>query len=190
LDEVISFYQYELPAANWSIVEEGDNQGNQKIDVIGPEYHGELTFISGEEGVVLEVFFFPPDYALEKPTIPENMGESTTLGVGESDFPEDFPLPASFLPVQVADLLADQGYQLAFSYQGMPELALADMTMAFVLEDWMVGDPMVEGNKRAYIVPFENPETGFKGFALISNDPEVVAVENQEITIIAYQAEN
>jgi hypothetical protein len=189
LDEAISFYQMELPTAGWSITEESENQGNQKMDLIGQEYHGELTFISGEEGVVLEVFLFPPDYALDKPDIPENMGESTTLGDGESDFPEDFPLPASFLPVQVGDLLADQGYQLAFSYQGMPELALADMTMAFILEDWMVGDPTVEGNRRAYIVPFENPETGFKGFALISNDPEIVAVENQETTIIAYQTE-
>jgi hypothetical protein len=70
----------------------------------------------------------------------------------------------------------------------MPELALADLTMALVNADWNVGDPSLEGNQRAYRVPFDNPATGFRGYALISNDPAVVGGGSQDLTIIAFQA--
>ena len=188
LDEVLAFYHQELPAASWTIAGEGDSQGNPKMDVVSPEYQGEITFISGETGVVLEVYLFPPESAQEVPGIPENIGESTTLGSGESDFPDDFPLPVSFQPAQISSTLEEKGYQLAFSYQGLPELALADLTMALINGGWTVGDPSLEGNQRAYRVPFEDPATGFQGHALISNDPAVVGVESQNMTIIAFQS--
>ncbi len=188
LEEALTFFREELPAAGWTITGESEIQGNPTFDLTGQEYAGELVFIPGELGVVLEVHLFPAESAQEGPAPPENMGESTTLGSGESDFPEDFPLPASFQPVQISSTLAEKGYQLTFSYQGMPELALTDLTMALINGGWTVGDPSLEGTQHAYRLPFEDPSSGFQGQALISNDPAVVGGESQNLTIIAFQS--
>lgn len=188
LQEVLDFYHEELPAAGWLIISEDVIQGSPRLKISNPDYQGQLIFISAESGIGLEVSLFPPESVQEVPEAPENMGESTTLGKGEGDFPEDFPLPTSFQPIQLSPTLANKGFLLAFSYPGMPELALADLTMALVNAEWTVGDPSLEGNLRAYRVPFEDPATGFQGSALISNDPAAVGDESQGLTIIAYQA--
>ncbi len=154
---------------------------------IGLGYLGELKFISEDTGVGLDVHLYSPENVQEKPGPPENIGESTTLGGGESNFLGDFPLPVSFSPAPVSGTLGEKGYQLAFSYQGMAELALADLTMAFTNGGLTVGDPSLEGNQRAYRVPFEDPASGFQGFALISNNPAAIGDEYQNMTIIAYQ---
>ncbi len=188
LEEALNYYREELPAAGWMITSDKENLGNPYLKISGEEYQGELMFVSAGTGVGLDVTLLPPDDAQENPDIPENMGEGTTLGGGESGFPDDFPLPVSFQPVGLSTTLEEQGYQLAFSYQDLPELALADLTMALINGAWTVGDPSLEGTQRAYRLPFENPATGFQGHALISNDPSVIGADYQEMTIIAFLA--
>jgi hypothetical protein len=188
LEENLAYYREQLPASSWVITSDTASAGSTSLEISGQEYQGELMFIGAETGVGLEVRLFSPEEAQEGPDAPEDLGQSTTLGEEGSGFPKDFPLPASFQQVQVAGILQEKGYQLAFSYQGLPELALADLTMALINGGWTVGDPSLEGNQRAYRVPFENPATGFQGYGLISNDPAVVGVGGQGMTIIAFQS--
>ena len=105
------------------------------------------------------------------PDLPSEFGESGSLGEGTSSFPDDFPVPSSFTPIELNDTLRAEGYELAFSYVGIAEMGMADFNIAAMTAGWEIGEATLEGINGTYILPFSHPDTGFEGYAFITSNP-------------------
>jgi hypothetical protein len=187
LSEAQDYYQTNLPDNNWIITEEGISTAGPSLAFSGQDFEGELIFIEAETGVGIDLALYPLGSAQEMPDVPINLGESTELGEGGGDFPEDFPISAQFNPLELTPRLMDQGYQLAFIYQGPPELALVELSTVLALEDWVIGDFTFEPANLSYLVPFSDPEGSFQGYALITNNSDLTGLEGSD-AVIAFQS--
>ena len=105
------------------------------------------------------------------------------MGETGTDFPTDFPLPAGAEPIAVPDKLAAEGYQLAYSYPDIPELAYIQFSAAIVSSGWSIGDFQMGTN--FYTMPFSNPATGFEGHALLTSNPEAAGVSTISGCVVA-----
>jgi hypothetical protein len=189
LDEALTFYRAELPAAGWEIVQDQEASGGTRLEVLGSAYKGELLFIPADNGVGLDAALFTLEDGAgqpDLPDLPEGLGESTTLGEAAGDLPEDLPIPASYHPVPLSTELEGQGYLLAYSFSGPPELALVDLTMALTNGGWEVGEPSLDTGSRSYRVLFTDPVSDWSGCALISGDPASFGVEEPAEALVVY----
>jgi hypothetical protein len=107
------------------------------------------------------------------------------LGEGASSFPPDFPIPSSYSPIELNDTLRAEGYEHAFTYVGIAEMGMVDFNIAVMSAGWDIGDPTLEGISGVYILPFSHPESGFKGYAFITNNPEQFNVDTGGAVLIA-----
>jgi hypothetical protein len=187
LVEAQDYFYTNLPDNNWTISGEGTSAAGPSLAFMGEDFEGELIFIEAETGVGVDLALYPLGSAEEIPDVPLSLGESTELGEGGGDFPEDFPISAQFTTLELTPMLSDQGYKLAFSYQGPPELALVELSTSLMLEEWVLGDFDFDPMNLSYLVPFSNSAGTFQGFALISYNPDVTGMEGSE-TVIAFQS--
>jgi hypothetical protein len=156
------------------------------MSVSNGEYFGDLYFVLVEEEAYVDVSLDPQGSLPEISDVGEDLGASTSLGVTETDFPADFPLPTGIEQIPVPEKLASQGYQLAFSYPDMPEMALIQFSAALAGAGWMIGDFQL--GAASYTMPFSNPATGFEGYALLTSDPDTAGASSITGCLIAFQA--
>jgi hypothetical protein len=67
--------------------------------------------------------------------------------------------------------LRSEGFELAYTYAGIAEMGMVDFNIAVMSAGWEIGEPTMEGTGGVYIIPFFHPETGFEGYAYITNNP-------------------
>jgi hypothetical protein len=185
LEEAQAYYQRELPARGWTILEEETTGRGTEMTLTSPAYDGELLFIAAETGVALDVHLFPPESDLAIPDLAEDLGESATLGESGGSFPSDLSLPTAFTPIELTDSLEAKGYELAFTYKGPAEMAMVELNIALMTDGWELGELTLGGVSGVHIVPFEDPESGFAGYATIISNPGQFNVDAPGAALIA-----
>lgn len=185
LEEALAYYQGELPEGGWTIVEEKTSSRESEMTLTSMEYDGELLFVSADTGVALDVHLFPLGTGEVIPDLAEGLGDSTVMGEGGSSFPADFPLPTSFTPIELSASLKAEGYELAYTYVGIAEMAMVELNIALMTAGWEVGELTPEGVSGVYIVPFENLGTGFAGYAYITSNPGQFNMDTGGAALIA-----
>jgi hypothetical protein len=170
LEQTLDWYRGELASNGWDITQESETVRGTEWTISNDAFQGELLFISAETGVALDVHLMPSASAIGQPEIPEGLGDSTTLGDTTSSFPADLPIPASYKPVALPDKADSEGYELAFTFDGMAEMAMVDLNIAVMSAGWEIGDPVADAASGVYVIPFENPSSGFQGYASILRD--------------------
>ena len=185
LEEVLTYYHHELQAEGWTVESEQATSKGTLLKITNPEYEAKLDFITSEMGVVLDLTIDPLGEAFELPEIAEGIGESSGLGEGSGDFPADFPMPIQASPIPLSDKLRGEGYQLVFSFPEIPELALIQISTALMGGGWEIGDYEIDAMTHVYIVPFTDPGSGFQGFALLTDNLDVVGMNSVDGSIIA-----
>jgi len=184
LEEALAFYNLELPAGGWSIDAEGPEVTGYGMWVIHPEYEAKLDFLVDEYGVVLDLALAPLGELEEVPDSPEAFGESEGLGESGGDFPADFPVPSRFTAIDLPAKLAEEGYQLAFNFPDMAELAIIDLSSALMAVGWEIGEFEVDTMTASYMIPFTGP-SGFQGYALITAKADVAGLDTISGSVIA-----
>jgi hypothetical protein len=185
LEEVLVYYQRELPAVGWTILEEGTSNRGTEMEITNSEYTGDLLFVSADTGVALDVHLFPLGTGdAIPPDLAEGLGESTSLGDSESSFPSDLPLPTGFSPIDLSGTLKNEGYELAFTYVGVAEMAMIELNITMMTAGWEIGEPIIGDVSGVYIVPFENPGSGFTGYAYITNNPGQFNIDTNGAVLI------
>jgi hypothetical protein len=179
----VEFYRLNLPAYGWEVLEEEAFEDGYGMTVSDAEYEGEMYFVLEADEAYADVSLQPAGTTPDNINITENFGISSELGETGTDFPADFPLPPIAEPIPLPDKLAAEGYQLAFTYPDMPELAYIQFSAAIVGAGWMIGDMQMGTN--SYTMPFSNPETGFEGYALLTGDFEVAGVSSITGCVVA-----
>ena len=187
LEEVLAFYNLELPAGGWSVEAEGPEVTGYGMWINHPEYEAKLDFLVDEYGVVLDLSLAPLGELVELPGSGETFGESESLGAKGGEFPSDFPVPSRFSAIDLPTKLADEGYQLAFNFPDMAELAIIELSTALMTVGWEIGDFHVDSITASYMVPFTGP-SGFQGYALITVRPEVAGLSSITGSVIALHA--
>ncbi|MFA9403449.1 MAG: hypothetical protein ACERKY_10340 [Anaerolineales bacterium] len=186
LEEALAYYQSELPAVGWTIIEEGTSNRGTEMEITNSEYAGELLFVNAGTGVALDVHLFPLGTGdAIPPDLAEGLGESTSLGDSESSFPSDLPIPTDFTPIELSGTLHNEGYKLAFKYVGVAEMAMIELNIAMITAGWEIGEPIIGDVSGVYIVPFENLGSGFAGYAYITNNPGQFNVDTGGAVLIA-----
>ena len=185
IDEVLAFYQQELPLAGWTITGFGDTNRGTEMIIQNPDYEGELLFIGLESGVVVDVSLFLPDRRENIPGAGEVYGETTELGELGGDFPADFPMPLGAEAIPVPDKLMAEGYQLVFSYPELPEMAYIQLITGIVGQGWEIGEFVINADTQVILMPFTDPDSGFKGYALLTDSLEVSGMDIMSGCIIA-----
>jgi len=183
LDETLDFYRQSLPANGWTLIDEQAVENGHGMTISNPEYEGELYFIFYEEESYVDVSLDPLGAKPEFSDVSENLGSSTALGDSGTDFPADFPLPVGAEQIPLPDKLAGEGYQLAFAFPDMPELAYIQFSAAIVGSGWIIGDFQMGTN--SYTMPFSNPSTGFEGYALLTSNPQTAGVSSITGCVVA-----
>jgi len=184
LEEALAFYNLELPAEGWSVDAEGPEITGYGMWITHPEYEAKLDFIVDEYGVVLDLALAPLGELEEAPGSGESYGESEDLGESGGDFPSDFPVPSRFSAIDLPAKLAEEGYQLAFNFPDMAELAIVELSTALMTSGWEIGDFEVDSMTASYMIPFTGPG-GFQGYALITARPEVAGLSSITGSVIA-----
>jgi len=188
LEEVLTFYQQELQVGGWSVDAEGPEVTGYGMWITHPEYEAKLNFIEDEYGVVLDLAIAPLGQLIEIPTSGEAYEKSEGLGAKTGDIPADFPKPASFTIIDLPPKLAGEGYQLAFSFQGMAELAIMELSTALRSTGWEIGTiSTYEIGSRGgfYTLPFSSASSGFHGYALITAKADVAGLDSISGAVIA-----
>ncbi len=184
LDEVLAYYQDELQAGGWSVDAEGPEVTGYGMWITHPEYEAKLDFIEDEYGIVLDLAIAPQGELEELPGSDLTFGESEGLGESGGNFPSDFPVPSRFTAIDLPAKLAEDGYQLAFSFPDIAELAIIELSAALMTSSWEIGEFEVDSMTASYITPFTGP-SGFQGYALITARPEVAGLDTISGSVIA-----
>ena len=184
LEEILPFYAHELQANDWTVYAEGPEEMGYGMVINHPDHDARLDFIEEEYGVVLDLTIVPAGELEEVPVLDENFGDSDNLGDSGGSFPEDFPLPVRFTPIDLPSKLAGEGYQLAYSFPDMAELAMVEISTTLMTAGWEIGEFEANPLGGYYMVPFTGPD-GFEGYALISNSPDVVGLATISGAVIA-----
>lgn len=187
LEEILTFYQSELPAEGWTVAAEGPDTLGYGMWVTHPEFEAKLAIIEDEYGVVLDLSIAPLGELEEAPGSSESYGESEGLGESGGDFPSDFPVPSSFTTIDLPAKLAEEGYQLAFNFPDMAELAIIELSTALMTGGWEIGDFEVDSMTASYMIPFTGPG-GFQGYALLTAKPDVAGLSTITGSVIALHA--
>jgi len=185
LEDSLAYYHNELPVNDWTIVEEEVTSRGTEIAIADEEYSGELLFVDADTGLALDVHLFPLGTGEAIPDLAEGLGESTNLGDSGSSFPSNLPLPTGFSPIDLSGTLKNEGYELAFTYVGVAEMAMVELNIAMMTAGWEIGEPIVGDVSGVYIVPFENLGSGFAGYAYITNNPGQFNVDTGGAVLIA-----
>ena len=122
-----------------------------------PDYEAKLDFVEDEYGIVLDLALAPLGELEEIPGSAETFGESEGLGEAGGDFPVDFPVPSRFTAIDFPAKLAEEGYQLAFNFPDMAELAIIELSTALMAQSWGIGEFEVDAMTGSYMVPFTGP---------------------------------
>jgi hypothetical protein len=149
-----------------------------------PEYDAKLDFIEEEYGVVLDLTIVPLGTLDEVPVGEDTYGESEDLGEAAGSIPADFPVPSSFQAIELPAKLAGEGYQLAFSFPNIAELAIVEFSTGLMGGSWAIGDFQSDAVGGYYLLPFTGPG-GFQGYALITSSPEVAGLPAINGAVIA-----
>lgn len=184
LADALTFYQQELQAGGWSVDAEGPEVTGYGMWITHPEYEAKLNFIEDEYGVVLDLAIAPLGELMEIPTSAEAYEESENLGEATGDIPADFPKPATFTTIDLPSKLAEEGYQLAFTFPDMAELAIIELSKALVTGGWEIGEFEIDAMTSSYKVPFTAPG-GFQGYALITAKADVAGLDSINGAVIA-----
>ncbi len=184
MEDALAYYTRELPANGWSIDEQTETSRGTEVILSSSEYSGELLFIGAETGVALDVHLIPLGSGEFIPDLAVDLGDSAILGEGGSSFPTDFPIPTSFSAIELNDALRGEGYELAYTYAGMAEMAMIELNIALVSAGWEMGDMTLEGVSGAYVLPFVGAD-GFKGYAYITGNPGQFKMETSGTVLIA-----
>ena len=187
LEEALAFYRQELQVGGWSVDAEGPEVTGYGMWITHPEYEAKLDFIVDEYGVVLDLSLAPLGELEEIPGSAETFGESDGLGESGGDFPADFPVPSRFTAIDLPAKLAEEGYQLAFNFPDMAELAIIEFSTALMTVSWEIGEFVIDPMTGSYNVPFTGPG-GFQGYALITARPEVAGLSSINGSVIALHA--
>jgi hypothetical protein len=199
LDQVLAYYYQALPANGWSILEESSVEEGTDLLIENPEWEGELFFIPYLEGVVLDATLRELGSGYDIPDIEEitevtqdpsqpgggDFGEWKEAGETVPGIPPDLPLPPNAERIELTDELAEAGYVVAFRYPEQPELTLATYTTSLAAGGWEVLDMEVEIEIRLFRLPISDPNSGFQGTALITNNPEMTGITDFDGTVIA-----
>lgn len=185
IDEALAYYQRDLLLNDWTILEEQISDRGTEMVISSMEYDGELLFVDAEMGVALDVHLYPLGTGEEIPDLPSIFGDSETLGGNTSSFPSDFPIPSSYVPIELNETLRADGYELAFTYVGIAEMGMIDLNIALMSAGWELGELSPEGIGGVYIVPFVSPEDEFEGFAYITNNPGQFNLDTGGAVLIA-----
>ena len=185
MDESLAYYQRELPLAGWTITGFEDTSRGTEMSLSHPEFEGELLFISLETGVVIDVALHLPGEKQDIPGSDEAYGETAELGEGGGDFPADFPVPLGAEPINVPDKLKSEGFQLAFSYPDLPEMAYIQMITGFMAAGWDVGEFVIDAESNQILMPFTDPASGFQGYAMMTDDPNLIGMNLESGSLIA-----
>lgn len=188
LEEVLTFYQYELQAGGWSVDAEGPEVTGYGMWITHPEYEAKLNFIEDEYGVVLDLAIAPLGELMEILTSGEAYEESEDLGEIMGDIPADFPKPASFTIIDLPPKLAGEGYQLAFTSPDMAELVIIELSMALVNAGWEIGTFETGSGGGFYTLPFSASSSDFHGYALITNRVDIAGLDSISGSVIALHA--
>lgn len=184
LEEVLAYYHQELPLKGWTIDNEAAGALGMILEITHPDYEAKLDFIEDEYGVVLDLALAPLGELEEVPGSDVTFGESEGLGESGGDFPSDFPVPSRFSAIDLPPKLVEEGYQLAFNFPDMAELAIIEISTALMTGGWEIGDFAVDSMTGSYTVPFTGPD-GFQGYALITSRPEVAGLDTISGSVIA-----
>lgn len=184
LEEALAFYRQELQAGGWSVDAEGPEATGYGMWITHPEYEAKLDFIVDEYGVVLDLALAPLGELEELPGSADVFGDSEGLGESVGDFPADFPVPSKFTAIDLPAKLAEEGYQLAFNFTNMAELAIVELSSALITASWEIGEFEIDPMTGSYMVPFTGPG-GFQGYALITAKAEVAGLSSINGCVIA-----
>ena len=187
LEEALAYYHQELPASGWTIENESAGAMGMILEITSPESEAKLEFITDEFGVVLDLTLVPLGEMENIPGSDETFGESEGLGEAGGDFPADFPLPSRFTAIDLPAKLAAEGYQMAFTFPDMAELAIIELSTALMGGSWEIGEFEIEAMTGSYMVPFSGPG-GFQGYALITANGEVAGLPSVTGAVIALHA--
>jgi len=185
LDESLAYYQGALPAGGWEITDQTDSEQGTYLVISSADYEGELVFMPLDTGVILDVGLTPAGAKLEIPESEMDLGTSTDLGETGTEIPADFPLPDGASPISLPDKLKNEGYQLAFEYPDLPELIIIQLSVAVMTAGWEIGEYIVEAETHSFLIPFEDPVSGFEGYALLTDNPDLVGLDSITGSIIA-----
>ena len=153
-------------------------------NIIHPAYDARLDFITSEMGVVLDLTINPLGEVVDLPEISDSYGESEGLGEIDGDFPSNFPIPSGAKAIPVPDKLKSEGYQLTFSYPDLPEMVYIQLITGFMAVGWDVGEFVIDAESNLILMPFTHPGSGFQGYALLTDNPDVLGLSSVEGTII------
>jgi hypothetical protein len=184
IEDALAYYQSELPANGWMIEEQTETGRGTEMKLISSEYEGELLFVDADTGVALDVHLLPTGGGALVPELAGDLGDSASLGEGDSSFPADFPVPTIFNPFELNQSLQDEGFELAYTYDGMAEMAMVEFNIAMMSSGWEIGDPTIDPASGIYMIPFTNPATGFQGHASILRDASGYGLEAGSVLIL------
>jgi hypothetical protein len=185
LEEVLTFYQHELQDGSWSVDAEGPEVTGYGMWITHPEYEAKLDFIEDEYGIVLDLAIAPLGELVELSGSGETFGESEGLGESGGDFPSDFPVPSRFSAIDLPAKLTEEGYQLAFSFPDIAELAIIELSTALMTAEWEIGEFDVGTNGGYYLLPFTSSSTGFQGYALLTSRADIAGLDSISGSVIA-----
>jgi len=185
LEEALVFYQHELEAGGWSVDAEGPEVLGYGMWITHPEYEAKLDFLEDEYGIVLDLAIAPLGELEELPGSDLTFGESEGLGESGGDFPSDFPVPSRFTAIDLPAKLAEEGYQLAFSFSDIAELAIIELSTAIMTAEWEIGEFEVGTNGGYYLLPFTSSSTGFQGYALLTSRADIAGLDSISGSVIA-----
>ena len=181
----MAFYRQELPALGWTIDSDEVTSRGTDLKITNPEYEAKLDFVTSEMGVVLDLTIDPLGQALEIPGGEDGFGESEGLGETGGDFPAGFPVPVGAKQIPVPEKLKSEGYQVVFSYPEPPEMAYMQLITAIMGAGWEIGDFTIDPGTNVFLMPFSDPASGFQGYALLTDDPDVAGMDLAGSSIIA-----
>ena len=184
LGQTLDWYRGELNSRGWDITQENETVRGTEWTISNDAFQGELLFIGAETGVALDVHLFPLGTGDFIPDIAGELGDSTGLGEVGGSFPADFPIPTIFSPIGLNDALQAQGFELAYTYAGMAELAMLELNIGLMSAGWEIGDPTIDPSGANYIIPFTNPATDFQGYASILRDASGIDLEAGSVLIL------
>ncbi len=185
LDQVLAYYRQELLVKGWTVESEETTSLGTELKITNLEYEAKLDFITSDMGVVLDLAIDPLGEAAELPEIAEGIGESSELGEVGGDFPADFPVPLEASPIPLSDKLREEGYQLAFAYPQIPEMALVQISTALMGAGWEIGEYEIDVATHVFLVPFTDPGGSFEGYALLTDNPDVIGIDLAGGSLIA-----
>jgi hypothetical protein len=184
-DEALAYYLGALPAEGWEIIDQTDSEYGTYLIIRSADYEGELLFISLDTGVIVDVGLYPVGAKKEIPESEMDLGTSADLGETETEIPANFPLPDGASPIILPEKLKNEGYQLAFEIQDLPEMIIIQLSIAVMSAGWELGEYIVNAETHSFLIPFEDPVSGFEGYALLTDNPGLVGLDSVSGSIFA-----